>query len=283
MTPLRQRMLEDMRIRNLSVRTQETYISQVARIAKYFGKSPELLGPEEIRQYQLYLIGQKVSWSLFNQTVCALRFLYRYTLKVDKEIEQIPFPKQPKRLPVVLSPEEVAQILEEVSGYKKRIVLKTIYSGGLRLNEAIHLKISDIDSRRMTIRIEQGKGGKDRYVMLSPRLLDLLRDYYKALRPSGVWLFPSDRDERKPLNAECLQRSFTRAVNRLGWRKKVSIRTLRHCFATHLLESGRDVRTIQLLLGHKQLSTTMRYTHVSSERIRTTVSPLDLLPKPEKA
>jgi integrase/recombinase XerD len=282
MTPLRKRMLEDMRIRNLSVRTQETYISQVASISRYFQKSPEALSAEEIRQYQLYLIERKVSWSTFNQTLCALRFLYRYTLKIEMAIDEIGFPKQPKRLPVVLSREEVGVILEEVTDYKKRIVLKTIYSGGLRLNEAIHLKVSDIDSQRMTIRIEQGKGGKDRYVMLSPTLLSLLRDYYKALRPSGVWLFPSDRDGKRPMNAESLQRAFTRAVNRLGWRKKVSIRTLRHCFATHLLESGQDVRTIQLLLGHRQLSTTMRYTHVSTERIRTTMSPLDLLPKPEK-
>lgn len=282
MTPLRQRMLEDMRLRNLSVRTQETYISQVARFAKHFGKSPEAIGAEEIRQYQLYLIDQKVSWSVFNQTICALRFLYRYTLKKEVRIDEIRFPKQPKRLPVVLSQEEVAQILEEVTDYKKRIVLKTIYSGGLRLNEATHLKISDIDSHRMTIRINQGKGGKDRYVMLSRTLLELLREYYKALRPRGVWLFPSDRDRQRPINAESLQRAFTRAVNRLGWRKNVSIRTLRHCFATHLLESGQDVRTIQLLLGHRQLSTTMVYTHVSSDRIRTTTSPLDLLPKPER-
>lgn len=282
MSPLRKRMLEDMRIRNLSVRTQETYICQLASIARYFKKSPEALSPEEVRQYQLYLIEKKVSWSTFNQTLCALRFLYRYTLRSEIRFEEILFPKKPKRLPVVLSREEVAEVLEEVRDHKIRTALKTIYSGGLRIDEAIHLKIDDIDSRRMTIRIEQGKGGKDRYVMLSPTLLVLLREYYKAYRPSGVWLFPSSRDSQKPINAQCLQRAFKRAVNTVGCKKHVSVKTLRHCFATHLLESGLDVRTIQLLLGHRELSTTMIYAHVSDERIRTTVSPLDLLPRPEK-
>lgn len=282
MTPLRQRMLEDMRIRNLSVRTQETYVSQVARIARYFGKSPELLAPEEIRQYQLYLIDKKVSWSLFNQTVCALRFLYRYTLKVDKGIEVLPFPRHPKKLPIVLSPAEVSQLLESVSDYTNRVALTAIYAGGLRLSEGLHLKITDIDSSRMTIRIEQGKGMKDRYVMLSPRLLQLLREYYKAIRPRGPYLFPSIRDPRRTMDEAVLQRAFTKAVNHLGWKKQVSIRTLRHCFATHLLEAGCDVRTIQVLLGHRQLSTTQRYTHVSANCIRKTASPLDLLPEPAK-
>lgn len=282
MTPLRQRMLEDMRLRNLSVRTQETYISQVARFAKHFGKSPEVLGTEEIRQYQLYLINQEVSWSVFNQTLCALRFLYRHTLKVEHWIEEIAFPKLPKRLPVVLSPAEVAEVLENVTDYKKRVAVTTIYAGGLRLREAIHLRKNDIDSGRMTIRIEQGKGMKDRYVMLSPKLLELLREYCRGVRPKGEWLFPSSRDAQKPLHEQALQRAFTKTVNRLGWKKQVSIRTLRHCFATHLLEAGYDVRTIQVLLGHRQLSTTMRYTHVSTHRIRTTVSPLDLLPTFEK-
>ena len=282
MTPLRQRMLEDMRIRNLSVRTQETYISQVARIARYFGKSPELLGPEEIRQYQLYLIEQKVSWSVFNQTMCALRFLYRYTLKVEQGIEVLPFPRHPNKLPIVLSPAEVSQLLDSVADYTNRVVLTTIYAGGLRLSEGLHLKISDIDSSRMTIRIEQGKGMKDRYVMLSPRLLELLREYYKAIRPRGPYLFASRRDAARAMDQNVLQNAFQKAVNRLGWKKRVSIRTLRHCFATHLLEAGCDVRTIQVLLGHRQLSTTQRYTHVSANYIRKTASPLDLLPEPAK-
>ncbi len=282
MTPLRQRMLEDMRMRNLSVRTQETYISQVSKFAKHFRKSPEVLGPEEIRQYQLYLIGQKVSWSVLNQTVCALRFLYTKTLKLEVGIVQIPFPKQPSRLPELLSPSEVVQLLENVIDYTIRVALTTIYSGGLRLQECLHLKIKDVDSSRMTIRIEQGKGMKDRYVMLSEKLLNLLRDYYKNVHPRGEYLFTSLRDPQKPMDENRLQRAFTKTANRLGWKKHVSIRTLRHCFATHLLEAGYDVRVIQELLGHRSVTTTQRYTHVSSSRIKKTVSPLDLLPGPQK-
>lgn len=282
MTPLRQRMLEDMRIRNLSVRTQKTYVSHIARFAKYFGKSPEFLGSEEIRKYQLYLIERKVSWSVFNQTVCALRFLYGHTLKMEMVIEQIAFPKQAKSLPVVLSPGEVTEVLGNVTDYRKRVILTAIYSGGLRLSEALHLKKSDIDSSRMTIRIEQGKGMKDRYVMLSPKLLEMLREYYKVMHPRGELLFSSLEDPGKPMEAQALQRAFKKTVNRLGWKKVVSIRTLRHCFATHLLEAGCDVRVIQQLLGHRSLTTTQRYTHVSSSRIKKTVSPLDLLPDLEK-
>ena len=282
MTSLRQRMSEDMRIRNLSVRTQECYISQVYRFAKYFGKSPEELGGPEIRQYQLYLIDQRVSWSVFNQTVCALRFLYKHTLKREMEIEEIPFPKQAKKLPVILSREEVAEVLEKVSDYKNRLVLMTIYSGGLRLSEGLNLKIRDIDSSRMMMRIEQGKGMKDRYVMLSGKLLEHLRGYYKLMRPKGEYLFPSDENPGKPMSEMRLQRAFKKAVNQLRLRKAVSIRTLRHCFATHLLESGCDVRMIQVLLGHGSLSTTQIYTHVAGNRITKTVSPLDLLPDPKQ-
>ena len=185
MSILRQRMLEDMKIRNMSPRTQETYISQVRRFAGYFKKSPKDLGPEQIREYQLYLLNEGVSWSVFNQTVCALRFLYGQTLKVDWQIQQIVFPKNPKKLPELLSPAEVMQLLESVRDYTNRVALTTIYAGGLRLQECLHLKIKDIDSSRMTIRIEQGKGMKDRYVMLSEKLLKLLREYYKNVRPKG--------------------------------------------------------------------------------------------------
>jgi len=282
MTPLRQRMLEDMRIRNLSVRTQETYISQVSRFAKHFQQSPQVLGPEEIRQYQLYLIGQKVSWSVFNQTVCALRFLYTKTLRIEIGIEEIPFPKQPKKLPELLSPTEVVQFLESVSDYTNRVALTTIYAGGLRLQECLHLKIKDIDSSRMTIRIEQGKGMKDRYVMLSEKLLSLLREYYRIVRPRGEYLFASKGDPNKAMDENRLQRAFTRSANRLGWKKHVSVKTLRHCFATHLLEAGCDVRVIQELLGHRSLTTTQRYVHVTTSRLKKTVSPLDLLPDPGK-
>jgi len=282
MTPLRQRMLEDMRIRNFAVRTLETYISQVSRFAKHFKRSPEKLGAEEIREYQLYLISRKVSWSLFNQAVCALRFLYSKTLKVDVGIEQIPFPKQPKKLPELLSPTEVATLLQSVRDYTNRVALTTIYSCGLRLQECLHLKIKDIDSSRMTIRIEQGKGMKDRYVMLSEKLLKLLREYYRSVWPRSEYLFPSIRDPQKPMNENRLQRGFIKTLNRLGWKKRVSVKTLRHCFATHLLEAGYDIRLIQELLGHRSVTTTQRYTHVSASRIKKTVSPLDLLPDLQK-
>jgi integrase/recombinase XerD len=282
MTPLRQRMLEDMQIRNMSVRTQETYLSQVSKFARHFKKSPEALGPEEIRQYQLYLIEQKVSWSVFNQTVCALRFLYKKTLKKEGVvIEEIPFPKQPRKLPEVLSAAEVMQLIDNVSDYKLRVGLTTIYAAGLRLQECLHLKVRDIDSSRMTIRIEQGKGMKDRYVMLSERLLKLLREYYRTIRPKGEYLFASSKNPQLPMDEARIQRAFTRTVNRLGWKKHVSIRTLRHCFATHLLEAGYDVRVIQVLLGHRSVTTTQVYTHVSTARLKNTKSPLDLLPEPD--
>lgn len=282
MTPLRQRMLEDMRLRNLSVRTQETYLCQIKKFAEYFKKSPEQLGREEIRQYQLYLIEREVSWSVFNQTLCALRFLYGKTLKRPWDIEEIEFPRRPQRLPVVLTVQEVAEFLNHVTDYRCRVVLTTIYAAGLRLMEGIELKKTDIDSKRMTIRVEQGKGMKDRYVMLSARLLDLLREYWKVMRPEGVYLFPSKRDVNRPMNENAIQRAFTQTLNQLGWRKEISVHTLRHCFATHLLEQGVDVRRIQVLMGHRSLSTTQRYMQVSSSAISATRSPLDLLPDPGK-
>jgi integrase/recombinase XerD len=277
MTPLRQRMLEDMKIRNLSPRTCETYTSHVARFAKHFRKSPEHLGPEEIRTYQLYLIKRGVSWSVFNQTVCGLRFLYKHTLKRDWSIEEIRFPKKPRKLPVVLSRSEVWEFLRSIKKFKYRVILTTIYAAGLRASEVSNLKLVDIDSERMVIRVEQGKGMKDRYVMLSPRLLDLLRQYWKAERPTGPWLFSAASCNR-PIPTEAIQRTCIKAVHALGWSKAVGPRILRHCFATHLLEAGVNVRTIQMLMGHRSLESTQRYTHVSTKTIGETASPIDLLP-----
>jgi integrase/recombinase XerD len=277
MTPLRQRMLDDMKIRNMSPRTWETYISHVARFAKFFKRSPEDLGPEEIRTYQLYLIERHASWSVFNQTVCALRFLYKNTLKTDWSIEQIPYPKQPRKLPVVLSRQEVAEFLKAVRNFKYRVILTTIYAAGLRVSELAHLKVNDIDSKRMVIRVEQGKGMKDRYVMLSKKHLNMLRQYWKTERPRGPWLFSGSKWEA-PISIEAIQRACTKTVAALGWYKSVNPRILRHCFATHLLEAGVNVRTIQILMGHRSLDTTQRYTHVSSKVIRETCSPIDLLP-----
>lgn len=277
MTLLRQRMLEDMKIRNMSPRTWETYISQVARFAKFFNKSPEVLGPEEIRTYQLYLIKRHASWSVFNQTVCALRFLYKHTLKSDWSIEQIPYPKQPRKLPVVLSCQEVWEFLKSIKKFKYRVILTTIYAAGLRASEVAKLKLTDIDSRRMVIRVEQGKGMKDRYVMLSPRLLKLLRQYWRVEHPAGPWLFTAASSNR-PIPMESVQRVSIKAGHALGWSKAVGPRILRHCFATHLLEAGVNVRTIQMLMGHRSLESTQRYTHVSTKTIGETCSPIDLLP-----
>jgi len=282
MTPLRQRMLEDMRLRNLSVRTQETYLCQVSKFARYFKKSPEELGGEEIRQYQLYLIEHDVSWSVYNQTLCALRFLYSKTLKKGLEIQDIEFPRRPQKLPVVLSREEVAGFLDSVTDYRCRVVLTTIYAAGLRLTEGTNLKVRDIDSKQMTVRVEQGKGMKDRYVMLSPRLLVLLREYWKVVRPQGIYLFPSKRDPAKPMDESAVQRAFRQTLDHLGWRKEVRVHTLRHCFATHLLELNVDAGTIQMMMGHRSLLTTQRYLRVTTRTISQVRSPLDVLPDPGK-
>jgi integrase/recombinase XerD len=277
MSLLRQKMLEDMRIRNMSVRTQKCYVCQLNKFAAHFNKSPEELGLQEIRQYQLYLVDKGTSWTVFNQTVAALRFLYLKTLQKNWRIEQIPFPRTVKKLPVILSASEVLELLKKVGTYKYRVILTTIYACGLRLLEGTHLKIADVDSKRMLIRIEQGKGNKDRYVMLSDKLLVLLREYYKVERPKGIYLFPSQKDCSKPINETAVQRAFSRTVNALRWKKQVSVRTLRHCFATHLLEAGVNLRTIQFLMGHCSLSTTQIYLHISRSAIQSIASPLDLL------
>src|SRR5712691_2676470 len=228
MTTLRQRMTDDLRLRNRSARTIKTYIACVAHFARHFQKSPELLGPEEIRQYQVYLVEQRrVSWSYFNQAVCALRFLYRHTLGRDWAITHIPFPRQPKRLPVVLSQAEVKRLFDAVQSLKLRAILMTTYAAGLRLSEVTHLRVSDIDSSRMVIRVQQGKGQKDRYVMLSPTLLEVLRLYWRAERPA-TWLFPSKGKQEQPLNHSVVQRACHQAGVNAGLTKRVTVRALRH-------------------------------------------------------
>ncbi len=279
MTTLRQRMTDDLRLRNRSLRTINTYIACVAHFARHFGKSPELLGPEEIRQYQVYLVEQRrVSWSYFNQAVCALRFLYRHTLGRDWVVAHIPFPRQPKKLPVILSQAEVIRFLDAIKKIKFRAILMTAYAAGLRLSEVTHLRVSDIDSQRLVIRVRQGKGQKDRYVMLSPKLLEVLRLYWRSERPA-TWLFPGTRKEQ-PINHSVVQRACRQAGLEAGLSKPVTVRMLRHCFATHLVETGTDIRIIQSLLGHSHISTTQIYTHVSEKTVRATESPLDLLAYP---
>jgi site-specific recombinase XerD len=269
-------MIEDMQIRNLSPKTQRNYLDQVAKFAQFFGKSPSLLGPEEIRTYQVYLVQEKqVAWSVLNQAVCALRFFYRITLGKDWAIQRIPAPKTEKKLPVVLSADEVARFFAAIPSLKHRAILMTAYAAGLRVSEVTNLQVADIDSQRMVIRVRQGKGRKDRYVMLSPHLLTLLRTYWKVRRPTS-WLFPG-RNQGRPISVRMVQIACQQVRVEAGLSKQVTVRALRHSFATHLLEAGTDVRTIQILLGHRSLQTTARYTHVSTSTIRAAASPLDAL------
>jgi integrase/recombinase XerD len=277
MSALRQRMIQDMQIRNLSPRTVECYVYHVRCFAKHFGRSPEQLGPEEVRQYQVHLVQEKkASWSSFNQAVCALRFLYGTTLACPWPVVQIPFAKRPKKLPVVLGPEEVQRLLPCIQPLKPRVVLTTIYAAGLRLDEAIHLQATDIDSSRMLLRVAQGKGAKERLVPLSPRLLEELRVYWRQVRPPR-WLFPGAQSEQ-PLDPATVQKACSRAAKEAGLTKHVTPHVLRHSYATGLLERGVDLLTIQRLLGHRSFSTTLIYLHVRRPHLESVVSPLDWLP-----
>jgi integrase/recombinase XerD len=274
MTPLRQRMLDDMRVRNFARNTQDAYIRQVARLAAHFGKSPELLGPEEVRAYQVHLATDTtLAASSRAQAAAALRFLYHVTLGREWARYAIALPKREYKLPLVLSPDEVLRVLEAIDSVKLRVVVMTIYAGGLRVSEATHLRVSDIDSQRMVIHVRQGKGGKDRDVMLSPMLLEALRAYWKLERPRE-WLFPG-AVEGQPISAHRVTETCQRARKVAGLTKPVTPRLLRHCFATHLLEAGANIRIIQTLLGHRSLRTTAMYTHVSRETICAVPSPLD--------
>ena len=276
MTQLRQRLLEELQRRNYATGTIRLYLLHVAAFAQYFHRSPDQLGAEQIRRYQLFLIQEKkLAWSSYNQIVCALRFFYAKTLKRPFMLEDIPFPRHEQRLPLILSQEEVARILTAPQHLKSRALLMTIYAAGLRRSEVARLRISDIDSARMTITVHQGKGQKDRVVMLSPILLETLRDYWRCHKPKQ-WLFPG-RNPDQPISGNDIFMVFRHAVRLAGISKTVCPHSLRHSFATHLLESGTDLRTIQILLGHRSLKTTSRYLHVSQQRVRATTSPLDHL------
>jgi integrase/recombinase XerD len=275
MSPLRRRMIEDMQIRNLSPVTQRCYTHAVASFSRHFKRSPDRLGLAEVRAYQVHLVSTGVSWQQFNQAVCALRFFYGVTLGRAAMVERIPYARKLQQLPVVLSGDEVARFLAGVRRLKHRMALTTAYAAGLRVSEVVRLKTADIDGARMVIRVERGKGGKDRYVMLSPQLLAMLRSYWKAARP-GYWLFPG-RSKDRPLDPSVLQAACRAARAAAGFDKPVTAHTLRHSFATHLLEAGTDIRTIQVLLGHNDLSTTTRYVQVATTTISSTPSPLDRL------
>ena len=276
MTELRRRMTEDMAARNLSPYTQRNYLAAIARFARHFRKSPAELGAEQVRDYLSHLVAHKVSASHFNVNVAALRFLYTVSLERDWAPARLPFQKRPRKLPTVLSAEEVTRFLEVIPERKLRAVLVTAYAAGLRVFEVAALRTRDVDSARMVLRVANGKGGKERQVMLSPRLLDLLREYWKAERPRSEWLFPG-RDPAQHISIRRVQLACQAARQAAGVGKHVTMHTLRHSFATHLLEAGVDVCTIKLLLGHRSLSSTARYLHVATNAACAVPSPLDRL------
>lgn len=278
MALLRDRMAEDLRIRNYSPRTIETYVSMMQRFAHQFDKPPSQLGLAEIRAFQVRLIEQKVSWSLFNQAVCALRFFFRVTLPRDFAVEHIPFAKRKRPLPTVLSVEEVRRLLAAPSNTKHRTILSLIYATGLRLTEATHLRVSDIDGERMTVHVRRGKGGKPRMVPMSAALRAQLRAYWLLDRPRD-YLFPGKRPDR-PLHETSVQHAIAKARLEARIEKPASVHTLRHSYATHLLEMGVDLRTIQQLLGHGSLSTTSIYVHVTGRLLDSANKAIDLLAIP---
>jgi site-specific recombinase XerD len=273
MSPLRRRMIEDMTIRKFAPKTQHDYLQRVKNFAAYLGRSPDTASVEDVRRYQLHLTASGVGVPTVNQTVSTLRFFFKVTLGRPDLVERTAFVREPRKLPVVLSPEEVVRLLDAAPGLKYKAALSVAYGAGLRVSEVVALKIGDIDSKRMVIRVEQGKGRKDRYVMLSPNLLELLRAWWRAARPRG-WLFPG-RDRVQPMTTRQLNRACHAAADMAEIGKPVSMHTLRHSFATHLLEQNIDIRVIQVLLGHAKLDTTALYARVATKTIQQVMSPLD--------
>jgi site-specific recombinase XerD len=273
MSPLRRRMIEDMTMRKFAPKTQHDYLQRVKNFTAYLGRSPDTASSEDVRRYQLHLTESGVGIPTVNQTVSTLRFFFKVTLGRPDLVERTAFVREPRKLPVVLSPEEVARLLDAAPALKYKAALSVAYGAGLRVSEVVALKVGDIDSKRMVIRIEQGQGRKDRYVMLSPHLLELLRAWWKAARPQG-WLFPG-RDRLQPMTTRQLNRACHAAADMAEIGKPVSMHTLRHSFATHLLEQNIDIRVIQVLLGHAKLDTTALYTRVATKTIQQVMSPLD--------
>jgi integrase/recombinase XerD len=282
MGALRKQMDGDLVVRGMSVRTREAYLRAVAGLAKYYGRRPDRVTEQEVQNYLVHLIEErKLAWSSCNVAVHGLRFFYRVTLKRSQAQFDIPRARQPQKLPEILAREEAAALIEKTAHLKHRMLLMTAYAAGLRVSELCHLKVSHIDSARMTIRVEQGKGARDRYTVLSPRLLTELRGYWVAQRPKE-WLFPG-KDGAGPISAASVQKVFYVAKARAGIVKQGGIHALRHAFATHLLETGVDVHTIQRLLGHSHISSTLRYFHLARKHLAKTPSPLELLEIPDIA
>jgi integrase/recombinase XerD len=277
MSPLRQRLLAELQRRNYAPKTIACYVLHVAQFARHFGRSPNQLGADAIRTWQLHLLQVKhASWSAYNQSACALRFFYGVCLGRPDLVTTIPYGRRPKTLPTVLSRDEVLQFFAAFPTDPDRTLVRTTYACGLRIGEVVRLRVADIDSRRGVVQVRQGKGRKDRQVPLSPQLLQELRAYWRRYRPQD-WLFPGAGGSGSHRSITALQRRVKRAVGCLGWSKRVSLHTLRHSYATHLLEAGVDVVTLQHLLGHNDLETTARYLHVSTLHLQQLPNPLDTL------
>ena len=280
-SPLRRRMIEDMTVRNFAPKTQHDYIRAVTNLTRFLGRSPGTATAEDLRRFQLHLTGNRVGAPTINFTVTVLRFFFTMTLDRADAIKHLTFVPEPRKIPVVLSLEEVARLLEAAPGPKYKAVLAAAYGAGLRVSEVATLKVSDIDSERMMLRIEQGKGHKDRHAMLAPQLLELLRDWWRIARPQ-VWLFPG-QNPVNPMTTRQINRACHAAADMARITKRVSPHTLRHSFATHLLEQNTDIRVIQVLLGHAKLETTALYTRIATNTIRAVMSPLERLSlKPKK-
>src|SRR6201993_4752293 len=278
-SPLRRRLIEDRTIRRLSPKTQYQYIRHVKKFADFLGRSADKATAEDVHRYQLWLASIGMTVPTANVAATALRFFFKVTLKRRDLAEEVVSTREPRRLPVVLSPEEVGRLLAAATNIKHKALLSLAYATGLRASEVVSLKLTDVDSDRMIIRVEQGKGKKDRYVILSPNLLEILRQWWHVARkkgwmsPAQPWLFPGYRGQHT--SARQLHRIVRLAARRAGITKRVGVHTLRHCFATHLLEQKADIRIIQVLLGHKKLDTTTIYAHVATEILHEVVSPLE--------
>ena len=280
-SPLRQRMIDDMTLRKLNPKTQDAYIRSVIKLTRFLGRPPDAASPEDLRRFQLHLAQHGVSSQTINATITGLRFFFETTLDDHQALSKMSTVREPRKLPVVLSPDEVRRLLEATTNIKYKAALATAYGAGLRASEVTHLKVTDIDSQRMMIRVEQGKGSKDRNAMLPPALLVLLRHWWRVAQAQrrmlkGGWLFPG-QNPVNPLSTRQLRRAMEASVTLAGLDKHVSLHGLRHAFATHLLEQGVDIRLIQVLLGHKKLETTAMYSHVATRILRDTHSPLDAL------
>ncbi len=276
MTPLRQRMINEIKLRHFSPRTQEAYVKSIESLSLFYNQSPDTLSAEQVQNYILYLINEKqLAWSSCNVCYCAFKFFYFQVLNLDKLDLSFPPRKKEKRLPQIYSKDELELIFNSAKILKNKILLKTAYSAGLRVSELVSLKIRDIDSSLMMIRVEQGKGNKDRYTILSENILTELRLYWKVYRPS-FWLFPN-RKRSNHISVNVAQNAYYKAVELSAINRKGGIHSLRHSFATHLLESGCNIKSIQMLLGHNSIRTTVKYLHLSKKHLMSVQSPLDSL------